>query len=144
MSANVTVSGNLANDPELRFTKDGKAVVSFTVMTSKSKKNDAGDWESTDVTAWRVSAWDKLAEHIAESIFKGSPVVVTGNAVWKSWENKDGVKGGAMEITAYDVAVSLKRNPVTISKSAGRDTSSNSVANDPWASPANASDEVPF
>lgn len=139
MSANVTVSGNLANDPELRFTKDGKAVASFTVMTSTSKKNDAGDWESTDVTAWRVTAWDKLAEHVAESVFKGSPVVVTGKASWKSWEAKDGTKGGAMEISAYDVAISLKRDPVTINKGAGR---TSEVKSDPWG--VDSADEAPF
>jgi len=140
MSATVTVIGNLAGDPELRFTKDGKAVATFTVLTSTSKKTDSG-WESTDVTAWRVSAWDKLAENVAESIAKGSPVVVVGKASWKEWETKDGNKGGAMQIQAYNVAVDLKRDPVSINKGAGRSQVSEQV--DPWGTPA-PTEEFPF
>jgi len=139
MSANVTVIGNLAGDPELRFTKEGKAVATFTVLTSTSKKTDSG-WESTDVTAWRVSAWDKLGENVAESLTKGSPVVVYGKASWKEWENKDGNKGGAMQIQAYNVAVDLKRDPVSINKGSG---SNRSKEVDPWATPT-PSEEFPF
>ena len=115
----------------------------FELARPISKKNDAGVWESTDVTAWKVTAWDKLAENVAESIVKGSPVMVSGRASWKSWEAKDGSKGGAMEITAFEVAVSLKRDPVSINKGAGRSASSNATE-DPWAKPANSNDEIPF
>ena len=66
----LTITGNLTSDPELKFTQTGKAVASFTVVTSKSKKNQDGTWENTDVTFWNVKAWDKLAENIADTLRK--------------------------------------------------------------------------
>lgn len=117
MSTNLTIIGNLASDPELRFTTAGKAVASFTVISSKSKKNDDGTWESIDTTAWHVVAWDVLAENVTQSLTKGSPVVVVGSAVWKSWENKeDNEKRGRIEITAFNVGLDLKRNPAKSDK----------------------------
>jgi single-strand DNA-binding protein len=88
MSANITVIGNLASDPELRFTKDGKAVCSFTVITSTSKKNLAGEWESTDATPWRVTAWDKIGEHASESLTKGSQLSFTEKRYWNLGKRK--------------------------------------------------------
>jgi single-strand DNA-binding protein len=140
MSANVTVIGNLASDPELRFTKDGKAVSTFTVITSTSKKNLAGEWESTDSTPWRVTAWEKVGEHASESLTKGSPVIVYGKAVLESWEKEDGTKGSMMKITAYSVGVDLKRDPVKILKGQGK-PSSPAPAGDPWI--AEAKDDIP-
>lgn len=107
MSQTITITGNLADDPELRFTSGGKAVVEFTVITSRRRKNDNGTWESVDTTGWRVKAWESLAEHVAESLHKGTGVIVIGDAAWRSWENKDGTKGGRVEVTARNVAVSL-------------------------------------
>jgi single-strand DNA-binding protein len=142
MSTNLTVIGNLAADPELRFTAAGKAVASFTVMTSTSKKNEAGEWESTDVTGWVVSVWDRLAENVAESLQKGDSVIVVGKAAWRSWENKDGSKGGRMEITAWNVGTDLKRAPVAIART---DRSKPAApAEDAWASPAKQTEDFPF
>ena len=50
----VTIVGNLAADPELRFTPNGKAMASFTVISSKSVKKEDGTWENTDVTPWSI------------------------------------------------------------------------------------------
>jgi len=141
MSANITVIGNLASDPELRFTKDGKAVCSFTVITSTSKKNLAGEWESTDATPWRVTAWDKIGENASESLTKGCPVMVYGKAVLESWEKEDGTKGSMMKITAYSVGVDLKRDPVKILKGQGKPSQSVAPATDPWI--AEAKDDIP-
>ena len=114
----LTVIGNLASDPELKFTPQGKAVCQFVVISSKSRKNESGEWESSDVTSWYVNVWDALAENTAESLSKGSPVIVYGTAVWKSWESKDTAeKRGRLEITAIDVAHSLKRGTVKASAS---------------------------
>lgn len=140
MSNPIIVSGNLAADPELKFTKDGKAVATFTVMTSRSRKTENGDWESLDVTGWRCTAWERLAEHVAESLVKGSPVVVMGRAAWREWAKEDGSKGGAMQVTADTVAVDLKRAPVTIRTSEAR----KAPTRDPWAAEVGADEEIPF
>lgn len=140
MSTTLTVIGNLASDPELRFTPQGKAVASFTVMSSKSRKDEAtGKWESVDVTAWAIKAWDKMAEHVAESLSKGDPVVVVGQAAWKSWEKDDGSKGGRMEVNAWHVGVDIKRNPVKIIKTERASV----VSDDTWGGAVKADDDIP-
>lgn len=132
MSTNLTVVGNLAADPELRFTPSGQAVATFTVISSKSKKNDDGTWESTDVTAWTVNAWGAMGENAAQSLTKGTPVVVVGQAVWKAWESKDtNEKRGRIEVTAWNIGVDIKRAPVTVQTDYKPQTTA--VESDPWA-----------
>jgi single-strand DNA-binding protein len=107
----ICITGNLAADPELKFTPQGKAVASFTVISSKSTKKPDGTWESTDVTPWTIKCWNRLAENVAESLTKGMGVVIQGTATWQSWEDKNsGEKRGRMEVTAYSVGVDLKRH----------------------------------
>lgn len=148
MSNPIVVVGNLAADPELKFTKDGKAVVKFTVMTSRSRKTESGEWESLDVTGWRCTAWERIAEHVAESLRKGSPVVVLGKAAWREWAKDDGSRGGAMEVTADTVAVDLKRAPVSIADTSGdgRAKAKSATTVDPWAVERKSatSEEFPF
>lgn len=113
----ICITGNLAADPELKFTPQGKAVASFTVISSKSTKKPDGTWESIDVTPWTVKCWNRLAENVAESLSKGVGVVIQGTATWASWEDKkSGEKRGRMEITAYSVGVDLKRHVVNVVK----------------------------
>jgi single-strand DNA-binding protein len=140
MSQTMTIIGNLADDPELRFTSGGKAVAEFTVMTSRSRRLDDGTWESVDVTGWRIKAWEKLGENVAESLTKGSAVIVIGTAAWRSWENKDGSKGGRIEITASDVAANLKKATAKISRDTSRQDTNAPTQPDPWNAPA---DDIP-
>lgn len=146
----ISIAGNLAADPELRFTPNGKAVATFTVISSKSVKKEDGTWENTDVTPWTVKCWNKLAENVAESLRKGMSVVVSGTASWASWEDKKtGEKRGKVEITAYNVGVDLKRHIVqVINLSRGNEGDINV---DPWsqsayqsANAAKAPEEFPF
>lgn len=119
------ITGNLAADPELKFTPQGKAVASFTVISSKSVKKPDGSWESTDVTPWVVKCWNRLAENVAESLEKGVAVVVQGTATQVSWEDKKtGEKRSRMEVTAYSVGIDLKRHiakPIMLSRGEGGD-----------------------
>lgn len=142
MSNPITITGNLAADPELRFTPGGKAVASFTVMTSRSRKTETGEWENVDTTGWRCTAWETLAENIAESLTKGMSVIVIGRAFYRSWENKDGEKRGAIEVQAERVAVDLKRHTARVS-TVKREQPHQGPAlppNDPWGNPQ----EPPF
>jgi len=121
----ICITGNLAADPELKFTPQGKAVASFTVISSKSTKKPDGTWESSDVTPWTIKCWNRLAENVAESLTKGMSVVIQGTATWQSWEDKNsGEKRGRMEVTAYSVGVDLKRHiakVVNLSRGEGGD-----------------------
>lgn len=130
----LTIAGNLAADPELKFTPNGKAVASFTVISSKAVKKEDGTWENTDVTSWSVKCWNKLAENVCESISKGMAVIVQGTAVQVSWEDKTtGQKRSKIEVTAFNVGVDLKRhivNVVSLDRNAAGDVEVN-----PWTQP---------
>lgn len=146
----LTITGNLASDPELKFTNSGKAVVSFTVVSSKSKKLDDGSWENTDVTFWNIKAWDKLAENIADSLRKGVGVIVQGGAVQESWEDKNsGQQRSRIVVTAWSVGVDLKRHNYSVSVVERSDsfTASSASNDDPWSAPiggATQNNDFPF
>jgi single-strand DNA-binding protein len=116
MSTEITIAGNLAADPELRFTAQGKAVVKITVMTSRSVKDQDGKWRDEDVTGWPVTCWDTLAENVAESLLKGDEVIVRGYAATRSWESSTGEKRSRVEVTAKTVGASLRRTSVRIQR----------------------------
>lgn len=101
----VTVAGNLAADPEIRYLSDGKAVTNLTVMVNRRTKQ--GDqWVDANVTGWRVSCWEQMAENVAERLRKGDPVVVTGLAEEKSWD-QNGEKRYRIEVTARSIGLDL-------------------------------------
>ena len=98
----VTVVGNVTRDPELRFTPGGAAVASFGLAWNRKGQNDEEIVSFFDITCWRG-----LAENVAESITKGSRVVVYGRLDQSSWEDKEGNRRSKVEIVADDVAPSL-------------------------------------
>lgn len=111
----VTIVGNVTDDPELRFTPSGKPVANFTVaVNSRYKKGD--QWEDKLEGFFRVTAWGDMGENCAESLMKGSRVVVTGKLQQRSWEDNDGNKRSAVDLQADDVGASLKWATATIQK----------------------------
>ena len=105
---NITILGNLTRDPELRFTPNGTAVVSFGLAVNRNIQNKtSGEWES-QVDFFNVTAWYKLAENCAESLNKGDRVLVTGRLAQESWESKEGQKRSTVRIVASVVAPSLE------------------------------------
>jgi single-strand DNA-binding protein len=110
----VTITGNLAADPEMRYTQQGKAVTSVTVMTSRRTK-EGDQWVDVDTTPWKVTAWERLAENVAETLHKGDPVVVVGTAAENSWE-KDGQTYRRIEVTAKHLALDLTRRRAVVMK----------------------------
>jgi single-strand DNA-binding protein len=111
----LTITGNLAADPELRYTQQGKAVTSMTVMTSRRTK-EGEQWVDVDTTAWKVTSWERLAENVAETLHKGDPVVVVGTAAENSWE-KDGQTFRRIEVTAKHVGADLTRRKAVLIRS---------------------------
>lgn len=109
MSVNVTIEGRLGADPELRFTKSGKAVASLNLVSSKPTKTDDG-WEDTEVTWYSVDAWETLGENAAESLRKGQSIIVTGRLYSEKFETKDGRELTALRVRAYNIGPSLKRD----------------------------------
>jgi single-strand DNA-binding protein len=141
LSSTVTVAfvGNLVDDPELRYTPSGVAVVKFGVAVNERRLNrETEKWEDTNVSFYRVSAWRQLAENIAQSLGKGARVVVTGVQRQRTYE-KDGQTQYVWEITADAVGPDLAYATATVQKmargGAGRD--------DPWATEGETFREEP-
>jgi len=78
MRMHLIVEGNVAADPELRFTPAGVAVCNLRVMhTARYLDRESGEWTDGDTTTYDVACWRKLAENVAEGVQKGDTVTVT-------------------------------------------------------------------
>ena len=105
---NVTITGNVTRDPELRFTPSGQAVANFGVAVNRRWQNrQSQEWEE-QVSFFDVACWSQLAENVSETLSKGTRVTVTGRLDQRSWETQDGDKRSKVEIVADDVAISLR------------------------------------
>jgi single-strand DNA-binding protein len=157
----ITVIGNLTGDPELRFTPSGAAVASFTVAsTPRTFDRQANEFKDGDTLFLRCSVWREQAESVAESLTKGTRVVVTGRLVQRSYETREGEKRTVYELQVDEVAPSLKYATAKVTRlarsggaggfgggSSGGGFSGGSAAqDDPWAAtPAGGfGDEPPF
>ena len=139
MSAQITLTGRLVADPDLKFGQNGNAVVNLRVVTSGRRKTDEG-WQDVDTTFWSVAAFRQLAENCAESLSKGDLVVVTGKVKSREWQDKEGMKRVSWEVAADHVAVDLVRNAASLNR-VERKTESD----DPWSKPFIPVDEnAPF
>ena len=104
----VTVVGNLTRDPELRFTGSGVAQATLGVAVSRRWQNrQTQEWEEA-TSFFNVVAWREQAENAAESLTKGMRVVVTGRLEQRSWETDNGDKRSVVEISADEIAPSLR------------------------------------
>jgi single-strand DNA-binding protein len=106
---NVTIVGNLTDDPELRFTPNGTAVAKFTVAVNRrTYDTQAGEWKDAGADFHRVSVWRTLAEHVAETLTKGTRVLVLGDLRSRSWDDpKSGEKRYGWEVDASAVGPDL-------------------------------------
>ena len=104
----VTLVGNCTRDPELRFTSSGQAVATFGLAVNRRWQNrQTNEWEE-QVSFFDVTVWQQMAENVAESVTKGTRVVVTGRLDQRSWETQDGDKRSKIEVVADEVAPSLR------------------------------------
>jgi single-strand DNA-binding protein len=95
----VMLIGRLGQDPELKYTPSGAAVLTLSVATNTSYKGQDGN--AVEHTEWhRVVVWRKLAEIMAQYAKKGTRVYVEGKLSTRSWDDKDGTKRYTTEITA--------------------------------------------
>ena len=105
----ITFVGNLTGDPELRFTPSGAAVSNFSVAVNERKFNkQTSEWEEGDTTFIRCAVWNEYAENVAESLEKGSRVIVTGTLRVRTWDKDDGETGTSVECNVDEVGPSLR------------------------------------
>ena len=113
----ITVVGILVNDPELCLAPSGAVVATFTVAANgRCYDPDTGQWIDRGTTFLPCSIWHHAAENVAESLTKGTRVLVTGVLRQREWDTTDGDKRYAYQVDATEVSVSLKRVTVKITK----------------------------
>lgn len=118
MPTNVTIIGNTTAPAELKFTPSGAAVVNFTVAQTDRKRNtDTQQWEDGDTIFMRCTAWQTLAENIAETLHeKGMPVIVTGRLKQRSYETKEGEKRTLVEVDVESAGPDLRRCTAAVTR----------------------------
>ena len=117
---NITVVGNCTRDPELRFTPSGQAVATFGLAVNRRWQNrQTQEWEEK-VSFFDVTCWAQMAENVAESVQKGTRVVVTGRLDQRSWETNDGDKRSKIEIVADEIGPSLRYATADVTKNERR------------------------
>jgi len=98
----VMLIGNLGRDPEIRYTKDGVPVATFTIATNEYYRDKSG--EKAVKTEWhRIVAWRKLAEWVVQFLSKGKQVYVEGKIRTREYEDRSGIKRRVTEIVALRI-----------------------------------------
>jgi len=110
----VNIVGNVTRDPELRYTPSGASVTNFSVAWNRRYERNGQQVE--EVSFFDVVCWGSLADNVAASLVKGNRVMVTGRLDQRSWETPQGDKRSKIEITADDVAPSLRWASVEIAR----------------------------
>ncbi len=155
---NVTIVGNLVRDPELRFTKNGQAVASFTVVSSsRYMDRTTNEWKDSEPVYMNCNVWREHAENVTNSLTKGTRVLVTGKLKQRSYTTKDGQERQVVELEVEDVGPALRYATAKVSKVSREGGNNNASTNsspattneDPWATPDQNSgwgtnDEAPF
>lgn len=149
----ITLVGNVVRDPELRYTPTGVAVANFSVAsTPRTFDRQANEWKDGDTLFLTCNVWRQQAENLAETITRGTRVVVTGRLKQRSYETREGEKRTVFEVEVDEVAASMKFKPVTV-QGADRPAGSRPGGSggkpetDPWAADSggsDATDEPPF
>jgi single-strand DNA-binding protein len=117
----ITVVGNLVDDPELRFTPSGAAVAKFRVAsTPRTFDRQTNEWKDGESLFLTCSVWRQAAENVAESLTKGTRVVVQGRLKQRSYEDREGIKRTVYELDVDEVGASLRNATAKITKTSGR------------------------
>jgi single-strand DNA-binding protein len=170
----ITIAGNLVDDPELRYTPTGQAVAKFRVAsTPRFRDNQTGEWKDGDSLFLTCNVWRQAAENVAESLQRGMRVIVQGRLRQRSYETREGEKRTVYEVEVDDVGPSMRNASAKVTKSnrssgggfgsggqgsgqgggqggsGGYGGSSGGRADDPWASDSGgfgegSTDEPPF
>jgi single-strand DNA-binding protein len=164
----ITVVGNVTDDPELRFTPGGAAVANFTVAsTPRTFDRQSSEWKDGDTLFLRCSVWRQSAENVAESLQRGTRVIVSGRLKQRSYETREGEKRTVVELEVDEVGPSLRFATAKVNKTtrggggggggfgggggggAGGGGGTAGGGDDPWASPpagaeGATSEEPPF
>ncbi len=112
----VVLVGNVTRDPELRFTPSGQATATFGLAVNRRWQNrQTQEWEEA-TSFFDVVCWRDMAENAAESLAKGSRIIVSGRLEQRSWETSDGDRRSKVEVVADEIGPSLRWATAQITK----------------------------
>jgi single-strand DNA-binding protein len=115
----ITVIGNLTDDPELRFTPSGAAVAKFRVAsTPRFLDRQSGEWKDGEPLFLACNIWRDAAEHVAESLQRGTRVIVSGRLRQRSYETREGEKRTVIELEVDEIGPSLRYATAKVQKMA--------------------------
>jgi len=149
----ITIVGNLTDDPELRYTPNGVAVANCRVAVNRRMFNkESNSWDDKLDGYFTINVWRDYAENVAESLSKGTRVLVTGRLISRSYEDKEGQTRWVTEIEADEICPSLRWATAKITKvnrsggggGGGGGGSETSWGGAPPPAQAPAADDVPF
>src|SRR4051812_9598676 len=157
----IPVIGNLTADPELRFPPSGAAVANFPVAsTPRPFDRQSQEWKDGEALFLRCNVWRQAAENVAESLTRGSRVIVSGRLKQRSFETKEGEKRTVVELEVDEIGPSLRYATAKVTRAArgeggggfggrgggfgGGGGGGGGGASDPWSTPAGPTDEPPF
>src|ERR1700726_4733424 len=113
----ITVIGNLVDDPQLRYTPTGQAVANFRVAsTPRFMDRQTNEWKDGDSLFLSCNVWRQAAENVAESLQRGMRVIVSGRLRQRSYETREGEKRTVYEIEVDDVGPSLRNASAKVNK----------------------------
>jgi single-strand DNA-binding protein len=108
MDNTVTLVGNVTRDPEIRYTPSGQTVATFGLAVNRRWQNrQNNEWEE-QTSFFDVKCWSQMAENVAESVQKGTRVIVTGRLTQRSYETREGEKRTVVELQVDEVGPSLR------------------------------------
>ncbi|MEV4454248.1 single-stranded DNA-binding protein [Microbispora sp. NPDC049633] len=138
----ITIVGNLVDDPELRFTPTGQAVARFRIAsTPRFLDKQTNEWKDGEGLFLTCNVWRQAAENVAESLQRGMRVIVQGRLRQRSYETKEGEKRTVYEVEVDEVGPSLRNATAKVNKTTrqgGGGGGFGGPANDPWATAAPA------
>ena len=113
----ITIIGNLTAAPELNFTPSGAAVANFTVAsTPRTYNRDTNQWDDGEALFMRCAVWRDTAENVAESLDKGTRVIVSGYLKARTYQTKEGENRTVMELDVQEVGPSLRFATARVAK----------------------------
>ena len=113
-NAEITVTGNLGKDVELKFSKTNVALAKFSIGHTPRVQQD-GQWQDGETMWFRVTAFGSKAEAVADTLKQGDAVMVTGSLKQTTYTDKEGKERTSLEIAANEVAIVVK-NPARTQK----------------------------
>jgi single-strand DNA-binding protein len=150
----ITVIGNLVDDPELRYTPSGAAVAKFRIAsTPRAFDKETNAWKDGEALFLTCSVWRQYAENVAESLSRGTRVIVQGRLKQRSYETREGEKRTVYELDVEEVGPALRFSTAKLNRSGasgggggggrsfgggGGAAAGGSMPDDPWASAAPA------